>query len=79
MTRKRVLEPDGCLFGLPVLPPEWQARRNDAHQQEMERTRALRAARLAAQGSAQRGPAKFKPKKNADVIGRRSTAPRTAG
>lgn len=79
MSRKKVLEADGCLFGLPVLLPEWQARRNDARQQEMERTRALRAARLAAQDSAQTGPAKFKPKKDAEVIGRRSTAPRTAG
>src|SRR5690349_5901981 len=49
MTKKRVLDPNGCLFGLPVVPPEWQSRRSDARRQELEKTRTLRAARLAVQ------------------------------
>ena len=49
MTRKKALEPNGHLFGLPVLLPEWQSRRNDARQQELEKTGRLRAARLAVQ------------------------------
>jgi hypothetical protein len=70
MTRKTASEPNDYLFGLPVLTPEWQARRNDARQQEIEKTQALRAARLAAQ----RGP-KDKSKKGVDL---RSAAPGAA-
>jgi hypothetical protein len=37
------------LFGMPALRPEWKAQDDDARQREAEKTRTLRAARLAAQ------------------------------
>lgn len=77
MSRKKAPEPDGYLFGLPVLTPEWQARRDDARRQEIDKTQALRAARLAAQASVRKGPAKHELKKAVD-IGRRRVAPATA-
>lgn len=61
MSRKKASEPSGYLFGLPVLTPEWQARRDDARQQEIEKTQALRAARLAAQPQVRKAPAKHEP------------------
>jgi hypothetical protein len=56
VSRKKTAERDGYLFGLPVLTPEWQARRDDARQREVEKTQALRAARLAAQARARNAP-----------------------
>jgi hypothetical protein len=46
-SRKRRTQPD-TLFGMPALRPEWQAQRDDAREREIEKTRMLRAARLAA-------------------------------
>jgi hypothetical protein len=69
MSRKKSSEPDGFLFGLPVLVPEWQARRDDARQYEVEKTRALRAARLAAQASPRKAPAPRVPVKGAEFAG----------
>lgn len=54
MSRHKDSEPEGYLFGLPVLTPEWQARREDARQKESDKTRALRAARLAAVAKARK-------------------------
>jgi hypothetical protein len=62
VSRKKASEPSGYLFGLPVLTPEWQARRDDARQQEIEKTQALRAARLAAQARVRKAPATDKSK-----------------
>lgn len=45
--RKRRSEHDP-LFGMPTLRPEWLAQRDDAREREAEKTRLLRAARLAA-------------------------------
>ena len=78
MSRKKTSEPDGYLFGLPVLPPEWQARRDDARRQEFEKTQALRAARLAVQAQVPKAPREYKLKKGADVVGRRRAAPEAA-
>jgi hypothetical protein len=74
MSRKKSSEPDGFLFGLPVLVPEWQARRDDARRHEVEKTRALRAARLAAQASPRKAPAPRVPAKGAAFAGRRASA-----
>jgi hypothetical protein len=37
------------LLGMAASRPEWEAQRDDAREREVEKTRALRAARLAAQ------------------------------
>lgn len=47
-SHKRRTEPPH-LVGMPASQPEWQAQRDDAREREIEKTRALRAARLAAQ------------------------------
>lgn len=78
MNRRKTSEPDGYLFGLPVLTPEWQARRDDARQQEIEKTQALRAARLAVRPDARSAPAKHEGKKGVDAASRRRSAPGAA-
>jgi hypothetical protein len=78
VSRKKVPEPDGYLFGLPVVTPEWQARREDARQQEFEKTQALRAARMAVQANVSKAPAKLEMRKGIDAAGRRRSAPDAA-
>jgi hypothetical protein len=80
VSRNKDSEPEGFLFGLPVLTPEWQARRDDARQQENDKTRALRAARLAAltkarkSGASLSSPADRQIKAPASVIAPRRIA-----
>jgi hypothetical protein len=71
VSRKKTSEPEGYLFGLPVLTPQWQASRDDARQQEIEKTQALRAARLAVQAQIRKASVKHELKKAIDVAGRR--------
>ena len=71
MSRKKASEPAGYLFGLPVLIPEWQARRDDTRRQETEKTQALRAARLAAQTPVRKMPARHELVKGTEFVNRR--------
>jgi hypothetical protein len=74
--RKKSSDPAGTLFGLPVLQPEWLSRRIDARQRELEKTQALRAARLAAQ--ARQAPAKTAPIKSLEIARGERRAGRSA-
>jgi hypothetical protein len=78
MTRRKSTDQAGYLFGLPVLQPEWQSRRNDARQHELEKTQALRAARLAAQARTAKAPAKQAPGSGVDAVGQRRARPAAA-
>ena len=49
MTSRKHRTQHDPVLGMPALRPEWEAQRDDAREREVEKTRALRAARLAAQ------------------------------
>lgn len=55
MTSRKHRTQHDPLFGMPALRPEWEAQRDDAREREVEKTRALRAARLAAQAKPAEG------------------------
>lgn len=68
------------LFGMPALRPEWEAQRDDEREREVEKTRALRAARLAAQAKPTESVPPKSPKKHLRAAARdwRSSASRVS-